>query len=242
MDQGFSGNERLFLNNLEHLLQNCPARCPYGFPHQAIYKMARFNVIPEEIMGVLLAAGYRRYGNTIYIMGCEKCRKCVSIKLNPLEFSPNRSQKRSVKRNSDLSIETNTLTQNKEKTILLQSFFDTRYPGKNNNAESYYTGFFLNGAPFSKEILYYSEEKLLGVSVVDIGKTWLNAVYFFFDPDASKRSLGIFNVINLVNTCKEQNIQNLYLGYWIKECGAMNYKAAFLPHYIQIDGRWVKVN
>ncbi|MEN8136424.1 MAG: arginyltransferase [Thermodesulfobacteriota bacterium] len=241
MKQELSENERQFLNNLNRHLQNIPAKCPYGLPHQAIYRMAKFGVIPEEIMGILLAAGYRRYGDTIYTMGCEDCRSCIPIKLDPFEFFPNRNQKRSSKRNSDLTIERNPLTADKEKTALLQNFFDRRYPGKNNSAGDYYAGFFLNSSGFSAEIRYCSDGELLGVSIIDIGRTWLNAVYFFFEPESSKRSLGTFNITHLIDLCKEQNIHNLYLGYWIKESRAMNYKAAFLPHYILVDGSWSKV-
>jgi arginine-tRNA-protein transferase len=241
MNQELSENEHRFLTYLDRHLQNISVKCPYGFPHQAIYRMASFSVIPEEIMGILLAAGYRRYGNTIYTMGCKKCRTCVPIKLDPFEFLPNRNQKRSAKRNKDLIIARTPLTPDKEETALLQSFFDRRYPGKNNRSEDYYAGFFLNSSGFSMEIRYYSEGKLIGVSIIDIGRTWLNAVYFFFDPESSKRSLGTFNIINLIDICKEQNIHNLYLGYWIKESSAMNYKAAFLPHYILVDESWSKV-
>ena len=241
MNQELSENERLFLNNLEHHLQNITAKCPYGLPHQAIYRMARFDVIPAEIMGLLLAAGYRRYGNTVYTMGCENCRSCIPIKLDPFEFLPNRNQKRCTKRNRDLTLARNPLTPDKEEIALLQSFFDSRYPGKNNRAGDYYAGFFLNSSGFSMEIRHYSAGELLGVSIIDSGRTWLNAVYFFFAPGSAKRSLGTFNIINLIDLCQEQNIHNLYLGYWIKESRAMNYKAAFLPHSILVDESWDKV-
>ncbi len=242
MNQELSDNERQFLHNLDRHLQNIPAECPYGLPHQAIYRMARFSVIPEEVMGILFAAGYRRYGNTVYTMGCEDCRSCIPIKLEPFEFSPNRNQKRSIKRNRDLTIEINPLTADKEEITLLQRFFDHRYPGKINSAEDYYAGFFLNSSGFSTKIRYFSDGKLLGVSIIDIGRTWLNAVYFFFEPESSKRSLGTLNILTLIDLCKAQNIHNLYLGYWIKQSRAMSYKAAFRPHYILINEDWRKVN
>jgi len=236
----FSDNEISLLKSLDRHLQAIPTECPYGLPYQAIYRMARLDVIPEEIMATLLAAGYRRYGNTVYKMGCKGCAGCVPIKLDPFEFSPNRSQKRSAGRNRDLIIEKTSLSPDQEGTDLLQKFFDSRFPGKNNRARDYYAGFFLNSSEFSMEIRYYSGEKLIGVSVIDVGRTWLNAIYFFFDPDSVKRSPGTFNILNLINLCREQNIHNLYLGYWIEESRSMNYKASFLPHYLFINGSWRK--
>lgn len=241
MNGKISGNELKFLKALDSQLQNIPASCPYGLPHQAIYRMARFSVIPEEIMGILLAAGYRRYGNTIYTMGCVGCQSCVPIKLNPFEFSPNRNQRRNAKQNRDITTKSDVVGTNEGQQALLQKFFNIRFPDKNNRAEDYYTGFFLNASGFSHEICYFSGENLLGVSIIDLGKTWLNAVYFFFDPKSARRSPGTFNIINLINLCKTQGIQNLYLGYWLKESSAMRYKASFLPHHILIDGNWRKV-
>ncbi len=202
--------------------------------------MARFGMIPEEIMELLLAAGYRRYGNTIYTMRCEGCRGCVPIKLKPSEFSPNRNQKRTSRKNSDLISEITSLDPGDEQISLLQKFFDTRYPGKHNSARDYYAGFFLNSSPFSFEIHYRLDDRLVGVAVTDIGSTWVNAVYFYFDPDYSQRSPGTFNILHQIDLCRKLNIDNLYLGYWIETVNAMNYKATFTPHYLLRKTGWRK--
>ncbi|MDT8335697.1 MAG: arginyltransferase [Desulfurivibrionaceae bacterium] len=241
MSLTFTNNEKLLLKALARRLRDIPTECPYGLDYRAVYRMARLDKIPEEIMGTLLAAGYRRYGDTIYTMACEDCQRCIPIKLDPFEFRPNRSQRRCAGQNRDLTIKRTPLTPDQETTELLQSFFDHRFPGKNNRAGDYYAGFFLNSSEFSMAIRYYSGEKPVGVSVIDIGKTWLNAVYFFFDPATAKRSPGTFNIINLITLCREHSIRNLYLGYWIEQSGSMNYKAAFSPHYLLIDGSWRKV-
>ena len=242
MNKTIPDNERQFLRKLAHHLQNITSACPYGLPHQAMYGMASFSVIPEKIMGIILAAGYRRYGNTIYTMRCKNCRRCLPIMLEPFEFSANRSQKRCAQRNRDLRISSMPLTPDQEGITLLQRFFNSRYPAKNNRAEAYYADFFLNAANFSREIRFYAAQKLVASAIIDIGGTWLNAVYFSFAPESAKRGLGIFNIINLIELCREQNIHNLYLGYWLAECRAMDYKAAFRPHYILRDGGWGKID
>lgn len=238
----FTENERLLLKTLDRHLRDFPAECPYDLGHQAVYRMARLGKIPEPIMGLLLAAGYRRYGDTIYTMACKNCHRCIPIMLDPFEFSPNRKQKRSCKNNRDLTIEKSPLSADRASTDLLQKFFDDRFPGKDNRARDYYAGFFLNSSGFSMEIRYYSGERLVGISIIDLGRTWLNAVYFFFDPAAAKRSPGTFNIVYLTELCREHDIRNLYLGYWIEESGAMNYKGSFLPHHLLIDGRWRKID
>ena len=76
------------------------------------------------------------------------------------------------------------------------------------------------------------------MSIVDIGAAWLNAVYFFFDPAEAPRSPGVFNILNLINLCRQHDLEYLYLGYTIAEVQAMRYKAAFLPHQLLINGTW----
>ena len=41
--------------------------CPYGLPYHAIYRVAGFYKIPDDIMGSFLAAGYRRNGNNVWL-------------------------------------------------------------------------------------------------------------------------------------------------------------------------------
>ena len=72
--------------------------------------------------------------------------------------------------------------------------------------------------------------RLVGAAIVDIGDNWLNAVYFYFDPDEGRRSLGTFNILTLLDLCQERGIDYLYLGYYIRDVAAMSYKSSFKPH------------
>jgi leucyl-tRNA---protein transferase len=212
--------------------------CPYGLPYSAVYRVAGFPGIPENIMGRLLAAGYRRNGNNVYTMRCPECRGCRPIRLAARNFMPNRSQHRTLRKNQDVTIELGPLAPNAEKIALLEKFFLHRFPGRHNSAIDYYAGFFLNSSDFSLEIKYLRDDRLLGLGIVDVGSSWLNAVYFFFDPDESRRSLGTFNITQLIKLCHEHDLEHLYLGYTITQIQAMRYKTAFLPHQILTNENW----
>jgi len=212
--------------------------CPYGLPHPAVYYVAGFPGIPERIMGMLLAAGYRRNGNNVYSMRCPDCRSCRPIRLDVRHFTPNRSQRRTLRKNQDITVELGPLAPTAEKIALLDKFFAHRFPGRNNSASEYYAGFFLNSSDFSLEIRYLQNDSLMGMGILDVGGSWLNAVYFFFDPDQSRRSPGTFNILQLIDLCHKNGLEHLYLGYTISEIQAMSYKSAFLPHQILRDGAW----
>jgi arginine-tRNA-protein transferase len=65
--------------------------------------------------------------------------------------------------------------------------------------------------------------------VVDWLSDSLSAIYTFFDPSASKRSLGTFAILELISRAKHLGLSYVYLGYWIEQSPKMNYKGDFLP-------------
>jgi arginine-tRNA-protein transferase len=66
----------------------------------------------------------------------------------------------------------------------------------------------------------------------------LSAVYSFFDPDETSRSLGTFIILDLIDRCREAGLPWLYLGYYVENSQKMMYKARFQPAEIYRDGLW----
>ena len=80
---------------------------------------------------------------------------------------------------------------------------------------------------------------MLGVGLCDLSPASLSSVYFYHDPAESHRGLGTFGVLYEIEYARELSIPYYYLGYWIKGCGAMEYKAAFRPNQVLWpDGQW----
>ncbi|MEN8198504.1 MAG: arginyltransferase [Thermodesulfobacteriota bacterium] len=214
--------------------------CPYHLPHDACFYQALFSPLADRAMELFLAAGYRRNGNCLYTMHCRDCSACVPIRIHPHELTMNRNQRRVLKKNHDLDIEFAPIEASAENIDLCEKFLAHRYPHKNNDGNSYYQGFFLNRIIPGMEIRYRHQGRLVGNGIVDIGENWMNAVYFYFDPEVGGRSPGTFNILTLVDICLKLDISYLYLGYYIEEVAAMNYKGFFSPHYLYLDSRWRK--
>ncbi|MBU1986044.1 MAG: arginyltransferase [Proteobacteria bacterium] len=210
--------------------------CPYHLPYTAVFYQALFAPVPERIMELFLASGYRRNGNCLYCMRCDDCSACIPIRLHPQELRLNRNQRRVMKKNLDLDIEFGPVQLSPENLALCQKFLSARYPHKNNQSESYYSGFFLTSIVSCMEIRYRLDGRLVGCAIVDVGENWMNAVYFYFDPDEAGRSLGTFNILTMAEICLNHQVYYLYLGYYIQSVAAMNYKSRFSPHYLYLDG------
>ena len=189
-------------------------------------------------MTQFLAAGFRRNGNYLYTMVCPDCQACVPIRLQPAKFVANRSQKRVRTRNQDLSFKIAPLQITGQKLALCDKFLQRRFPGKDNSALDYYAGFFINSMGNTFELEFRHDERLVGVSIVDIYPEAINCVYFYFDPDESRRSPGTYNILTLIDYALKHHIDFVYLGYWIDEIAAMRYKANFKPHFLLRNGQW----
>lgn len=224
--------------DLERYFVNAVADCPYGMEAQAVYHQGVLGRLDDLAMGEFLAYGYRRNGNCMYNMRCPRCRLCVPIRLRPEHFRANRNQRRVWRKNQDVAVEISPLTMSRENLDLLQRFLSTRFPDGSSRADSYYSGFFITSISRCFEVRYRIDGQLLGVAVVDAAPTWMNAVYFFFDPAQGWRSPGTLNILTLNHLCLTQQIDLLYLGYWIDGHPGMDYKRAFRPHQLLVDGVW----
>jgi len=212
--------------------------CPYGLPFKAVYNQALFDTMPDFVMDVYLGSGYRRNGNVIYNMHCPDCQACIPIRINPKEFSVSRNQKKVWNKNRDVTVESAPLSFSEQNLALLQKFLAARYPGRDSSPLDYYTGFFLNHITNTVEMRYSVGERLIGVAIVDLSTAWLNVVFFYFDPAEERRSPGTYNILYLIDFCRQKEIKFTYLGYWIEEVKAMSYKAKFKPHYIYRENTW----
>ena len=226
------------INGYLKYFYDIPTFCPYGVSEMAVYRQAQFGFVDDPLMSAFIESGFRRNGNSIYTMVCPDCSACQPIRLPIKEFRANRSQRRILKKNLDVTVTPGPFAVTYEKIDLLNTFFAHRFSGRDNTAESYYGTFFANTITETFEFEYRLDGQLLGVAVVDVGKSWLNAVYFYFDPQFSSRNPGIFNILSMVDFCREQGLDHLYLGYLIEPLASMNYKRQFRPHELLIDGSW----
>jgi arginine-tRNA-protein transferase len=80
---------------------------------------------------------------------------------------------------------------------------------------------------------------LLSVAVTDQLAHGLSAIYTFFEPSETRRSLGVLSVLKQLELCQARELDFLYLGYWIKDSDKMSYKTNYRPTELFINDRWV---
>ena len=113
--------------------------------------------------------------------------------------------------------------------------------GMSDDDPQQYSEFILKSGVDSMLAEFRLDGELKMVSLIDRLSDGLSAVYTFYDPDDAKSSLGVFNVLWQAELTQQLGLPHLYLGYWIRECQKMSYKAMYQPLQALMDGRWVEL-
>lgn len=74
---------------------------------------------------------------------------------------------------------------------------------------------------------YYFRDKLIAIAVIDFLPSGISSVYFIWDPDYYKWSLGKVSALRELCITKKANLGYYYMGYYIDDCPKMNYKAKY---------------
>lgn len=196
----------------------------------------------SELYNHLALHGCRRQGTIIYKTCCPQCRDCISSRVPADEFRPNRTMRKLLKRNSDLTlIPIRDPKPTSEYYDLYQRYEASRHVGSMMTEYSY--GEFRE-ALFETNVNTILLETRLGrelvsLAIVDLFTHGVSAVYTFFSPDYPARSLGTFSILKQIGLARARGAhQYLYLGYWLYELPQMDYNRLFKPFQVFWDSRW----
>jgi len=221
-----------------------PYPCSY-LPEQS----ARSQVVtPNELVddaaySQLIRAGFRRSGLYTYRPQCDQCHACVPVRLVVEEFKPNRSQRRTWKRNQQLEAKLCEQVFDVRHYDLYRHYQASRHAGggMDQDGEEQYRQFLLQSGVSTLLVEFHDADSLRMVSVVDVVEDGLSSVYTFFDPDMPQAGFGTYNILWQIELCRRMGLPYLYLGYWIAESDKMAYKANFQPLQGVVDGQWQRL-
>lgn len=188
--------------------------------------------------------GFRRSGEYVYRPNCENCNACIATRIPIKNFKLSRNQKRTWKRNQDLTVNIRRAEFDQEHFDLYERYIAARHSGggMDNPTPESYMQFLTSEWSETYFFEFRLDEQLAAIAVVDKLEKSYSAVYTFFDPDLSHRSLGRFAVLYEIEHARQENLDFLYLGYWIEKCQKMNYKQDYQPQEHFIDGQWLNAD
>ena len=234
------------MNSTLRLFQALPHQCPYLPKEQAHNLIADPKAkMSTALYSTLIDLGFRRSGERVYRPNCSFCDACISTRILVESFQSNRSQRRCEKLNRDLNVSTTAQINESEYHDLYQRYISHRHleSEEMQNAKEVFEQFIYSSwaRTFFIEFRLPNAE-LACVMVCDPLRQGWSAVYTFFDPELSHRSLGTNAIVWSLNRLNSLDLPYFYLGYWIEECQKMHYKTKFRPIQGYADDHWSTLN
>ena len=148
------------------------------------------------------------------------------MRLDVSTVRANKTQRRVLKKNSDLECR----IEKTEFTTTSYTLFEKYVEARHKDGDMYpatadqFKSFLLSPWANTHSLNFYLEGDLLSSAVTDIQLRSISAIYTFFEPDQSDRSLGTLSILRQIQLASSMNLKHVYLGYWINESAKMDYK------------------
>jgi len=244
-DAARAGLTRLLARAIER--RDLPLDGPFPCPYLPQRSARHLTVVPAPLFpGVyhaLMDLNFRRLGAAFYRTGCDGCDQCRMLRVPVAEFRPSRAQRRCRARNADVTAVLGRPAPSAEKLALYRRYLEARHDGQMDGSELELRALTAGSAVDTREIEYRVGGRLVAVGVADLEPQAMSAVYCYFDPRAARRSLGVFNVLWMIDECRRLGRPWLYLGYWVAGSPKMSYKAGYRPcEALGVDGRWRRLS
>ncbi|MES1257140.1 MAG: arginyltransferase [Acidobacteriota bacterium] len=214
-----------------------PRVCSYLPGEKASLEIRLITSMNPLEYGDLMARGYRRFGMQVFRPACGICGECRSMRVLVQQFEPSRGQKRVLHQNRNLRAELHPAFATAEHVALFNKYHrymqgHRGWPLQQVTLRTYYRDFVTGAASAGKQWLYFDDDTLVGVALMDEVPGAISLVYCYYHPEWRDRSLGTYSILNQILWARAEGLEYAYLGYWVEGCQSLNYKSRYRPHEI----------
>ena len=222
------------------LLDTAVYSCPYLDGKTArMEQFIAYAIGPEE-HEVLLAHGYRHFGNYYFRPDCGVCSSCVPLRVRIPDVSFHRSWRRLLNKSRSLELRVNDPPSIQEAYDLYVQHKKRFGDGEKSDIRVFRESFFAEH-PVSRLLTLRDGKRLVAVAHFDQVPHSLSAVYTYYDDtEYAWISPGKLSILHLLQLAIATGRRYLYLGYYVHENPFMKYKAGFTPfEYSPRGGTWL---
>ena len=202
--------------------------------------------VSAKDMDLVWSEGWRHFGKYFYRYSRvqettqEGYKHVLPLRINVNDFVLQNSHKRILKKNKHLNLRILPAFVNHDVNILFEKH---KQRFSSNIPENIHVFVSKEPAYIPCECLslcIYDQNKLIGISYLDIGQTSCSSVYQCYDPSYPKNSLGIYMVLQSLAYAKEHKKSLYYPGYAYHEASHYDYKKKFNAlTYYDWKGQWL---
>ena len=224
-----------------------PQPCPYldGRAERKLFTALQ-GENAEKLNDALSKQGFRRSQNVLYRPSCAECCACLSARIRVADFVPNKSQRRSLRRNAPMRREATSPWATEEQYALFRRYLDSRHSdGGMADMDIFEFAAMIEETPVKSRVVEYRDpagaegtQPLAAVCLTDVLDDGLSMVYSFYEPGRVEDSLGTYIILDHVEIARAAGLPYVYLGYWVPGSRKMGYKARFSALEIYKGGTW----
>ena len=225
-----------------------PQPCPYleGRSERKLFTALQ-GENAEKLNDALSKQGFRRSQNVLYRPSCAECCACLSARIRVADFTPNKSQRRTLRRNADLRRDATSPWATEDQYALFRRYLDSRHAdGGMADMDIFEFAAMIEETPVKSRVVEYTapaaveggRRSLAAVCLTDVLDDGLSMVYSFYDPDRIGDSLGTYIILDHVEIARRAGLPYVYLGYWVPGSRKMGYKSGFRALEIYKGSQW----
>lgn len=198
-----------------------------------INEVGEAEAVSRDRMDELWGEGWRHFGPRFFRYSLmwqeERWKRVLNLRVPLQEWMPSKSQRRTLRKNQDLTVEFAPAEPGEEEEALFQRH---KLRFRENVPESLtdFLGDEPNGVPTPCLQLSVREgERLVAASFLDLGLCACSSIYGIFDPDLGHRRLGILTMLLEMEYARDVGLDFYYLGYACVEASPYDYKKEIKP-------------
>ena len=221
-----------------------PLACPYldgKVERRIVTELSGMDT--NNLHNALSKSGFRRSHFMAYAPVCPNCSACIPVRIPVEQFTFSKSWRRLENRFSNLEVQECQPVATQEQYLLFESYQKSRHEDGDMAAMDFfdYRSMVEETLVDTAVVEFRDEGKLVSALLMDRLDDGLSAVYSFFDDDKKYQGLGNAMVLWSIRRSLELNLPYVYLGYLIKDCRKMSYKARYSPLEGCVEGLWSPV-
>ena len=189
------------------------------------------DVVEPEGMDELWSVGWRHFGTEFFRASLMSdgmhLKRQIALRIEVARFMRSRSQRRTFRKNGDLELSFDTADPGEAERQLFD-VHKMRFKGNVPDSLSDFLGARSNGYPCEiQQLSVRLEGRLIAASFFALGLRACSSIYAVFDPEYSRRRLGVFTMLSELEFARERGFQFYYSGYATVEPSCYDYKKEF---------------
>ena len=227
---------------LPNFYVTAPQPCPYlqGQMERKLFTSIQ-GKNATKVNNTLSKQGFRRSQNILYRPACTNCSACLSARINVKQFQLSKTQRRIMKKNSNLKRHSGSPWATDTQYDLFKTYLDKRHAnGGMADMDIFEFAAMMEDTHVTSQVTEYitGVNTLEAVCLTDIFDDGVSLVYSFFNTEFPKKSLGTYVILDHIKIAHQLGLPYVYLGYWVPGSKKMSYKAQFKGVEVFYNKTW----